>query len=102
MKALVQDIYPLSATQRGMLFHTLHAPEAGLYFQQVVCVLDGLLDVDAFGRAWQALVRRHAIFRTSLVWEGVDQPLQVVSGDVALEIDVLDWRRLSDDEHEAR
>jgi hypothetical protein len=35
----IEAIYPLSPMQRGMLFHTLYAPGARAYFEQLVFAL---------------------------------------------------------------
>ena len=34
----IEDIYELTPMQHGMLFHSLYAPEEGLYCQQMSCV----------------------------------------------------------------
>jgi hypothetical protein len=60
----VEAIYPLSPMQQGMLFHTLYAPNSGMYFEQLVCTLRGTLDVQAFQTAWQRVVERHPVLRT--------------------------------------
>ena len=37
----IEDIYPLSPLQQGILFHTLYASEPGTYFVQVRDALGG-------------------------------------------------------------
>ncbi|MFL6332079.1 MAG: amino acid adenylation domain-containing protein [Pyrinomonadaceae bacterium] len=74
----VSDVYPLSPLQQGLFFHSLYARRTGVYFEQMRCRLAGDLDVPAFKSAWQRVIERHAIFRTAFVWEGLDEPLQVV------------------------
>ncbi|MCT9074070.1 amino acid adenylation domain-containing protein [Cupriavidus gilardii] len=72
----IEDLYPLTPMQHGMLFHSLYAPEAGLYVNQLAITLDGL-DADRFGAAWDDTVARHEILRTGFVWiEG--QAMQAV------------------------
>jgi amino acid adenylation domain-containing protein/non-ribosomal peptide synthase protein (TIGR01720 family) len=88
----VDDIYPLSPLQQGLLFHSLYAPEAGLYVTQIVCRLRGSLDIESFQHAWQSVVDRHAILRTSFHLDVVEQPLQVVWRVAQLEWQVYDWR----------
>ena len=90
----IEDIYPLSSLQSGLLFHTLYAPESGAYFEQVSCTVQGDLDVVAFRHAWQALVDRHAILRTGFVWEGLGEPVQIVHRQVSLPWEEQDWRGL--------
>ena len=61
----VEDIYTLSPTQQGMLFHTLSDQRTGAYFQQIVYTLHGALDAAAFRRAWQQVVDRHPALRST-------------------------------------
>lgn len=91
----VEDIYLLSPMQQGMLFHSLYAPQSGVYFEQFVCTLRGELNAATFQRAWQRVVDRHTILRTSFLWEGLDEPLQVVSRQVTLPWAQADWRDLT-------
>src|SRR5262249_10056683 len=91
----IEDIYPLSPMQQGILFHTLYAPEAGVYCEQWRCTLHGNLQVGAFRRAWQCVVERHAVLRTAFYWESRDEPLQVVYRRVDVPWQEHDWRDLS-------
>lgn len=97
----IEDIYPLSPMQQGMLFHSLYAPSEGMYHAQKLCTLQGELHVACFARAWQEVVDRHAVLRTSFVWDGVDQPVQVVQRKVRLPWEQYDWRGLAGDEQRA-
>ena len=81
--------------QQGMLFHTIYAPNSGVYFQQVKCVLEGELDTAALRQAWERMLDRHAILRTAFVWEHRKQPLQVVHPHVLLPWIEEDWRGMS-------
>jgi len=96
-KENIEAIYELSPMQEGMFFHSQFAPQSGVYFQQLSCTLEGQLHIDAFQRAWQRVVDRHAILRTAFVSKRLDKPLQIVSKHVNLEIETHDWRNLSHD-----
>jgi amino acid adenylation domain-containing protein/non-ribosomal peptide synthase protein (TIGR01720 family) len=100
--AEIEDLYPLSPLQGGLLFHSLYEPGSGLYIGQLDCLLAGDLDIAAFEAAWRLVVERHPIFRTSFLWEGLDRPLQVVAPRADLPIERHDWRGLPEDELEAR
>ncbi|RYZ35479.1 MAG: amino acid adenylation domain-containing protein, partial [Myxococcaceae bacterium] len=88
----LEDIYPLSPMQQGMLFHALLAPKSGVYFEQLSWAFHSQLDARALKRAWEELVARNAVLRTTLLWEGLEEPLQVVRRQVALPWRELDWR----------
>jgi len=94
----IQDIYPLSPMQQGMLFHSIYNPESGVYLEEMSCVLKGALNISAFERAWQTVVDRNSILRTAFVWEEIDEPVQVVHEQVNLPFIRYDWRNFSEDE----
>ena len=98
----IDSIYPLSPVQQGMLFHTLLAPESGVYFNQVLYTLTGRLQKLAMQRAWQQVADRHEALRTLFVCEARDKPLQVVRRRVTLPWEEFDWRGLSADEQNAK
>lgn len=98
----VEDIYPLSPAQQGMMFHDLLAPGSGVYCVQLAFTLIGELNVDAFRRAWQVVLERHGALRAAFVHEGLDQPLQVVRRHVDLPWMQHDWRSLTCQQAEDR
>ncbi|MCW5317886.1 amino acid adenylation domain-containing protein [Nostoc sp. KVJ3] len=96
----IEDIYPLSPMQEGMLFESLYAPDSGVYFEQITCILTGNLDVKIFEQAWQQVVARHPVFRTAFLWESLSQPVQVVYQQVNVTVESYDWRELSSQEQQ--
>ncbi|WP_436498500.1 non-ribosomal peptide synthase/polyketide synthase [Actinokineospora sp. HUAS TT18] len=97
----VEDVYPLTPLQAGMVFHSLVDPDGGSYVDQVRIVLDGVADPAALTAAFQRVVDRTPILRTSVVWEGVDEPVQVVHRRAEVAADHHDWRALSEIDRQA-
>ncbi|HYO69808.1 MAG TPA: amino acid adenylation domain-containing protein, partial [Archangium sp.] len=98
----LEDVYPLSPLQQGMLFHVLREQGTGLYFNQLSCELRGTLDVSALTWAWRQVMEAHTILRTAVLWEGVDEPLQVVLHGVEIPLHQEDWRGVPVSGQEAR
>ena len=97
----VEDIYPLSPTQQGMLFHSIYSPQSGVYVVQVSCLIHGDLNRHALAQAWQQLVQRHPVLRTAFVWSKLEEPLQVVGRQAALPLTYEDWRQHTPEQHDA-
>jgi amino acid adenylation domain-containing protein/non-ribosomal peptide synthase protein (TIGR01720 family) len=98
----IEDVYPLSSMQQGMLFHSLYEPGSKVYLIQLRSFISRGLEPEAFRHAWAEVVRRHAILRTAVLWEGLEKPLQVVHQSVELPWRVEDWRGLGKAEQEEK
>jgi len=102
MSVTIEDIYPLSPLQAEILFHTLDAPDSGVWVNQLICTLRGDLDLSAFSQSWQAVVDRHQTLRASFHWEEAENPVQVVQQSVKLPIAYLNWVSLAEHEQQQR
>ncbi|WP_312833017.1 non-ribosomal peptide synthetase, partial [Pseudomonas lactis] len=92
----VEDIYPLSPMQQGMLFQSLYGQGSGDYINQMRVDIQGL-DVARFQAAWQVAMEHHAILRTAFLWQTeFGQPLQVVHKSVNVPLVEHDWQHRVD------
>ncbi|HEX6342483.1 amino acid adenylation domain-containing protein [Umezawaea sp.] len=95
----VEDVYPLTSMQSGMLFHSL-AESTDLYAGRFSAVLSGVTDPMALASAWQRVVDRTPVLRTAVVWQDVAEPLQVVHRDTPVPIEHHDLRHLAPERRE--
>ncbi|KTC56352.1 hypothetical protein AO262_26535 [Pseudomonas fluorescens ABAC62] len=92
----IEDIYPLSPMQQGMLFHSLYEQEGVDYINQLRVDVDDL-DSDRFEAAWQATLAAHESLRSAFLWQGVfEQPVQVIARQVELPLVIFDWQGRDD------
>ncbi|WP_371876265.1 amino acid adenylation domain-containing protein [Dictyobacter vulcani] len=98
----VEAVYPLSPLQQGLLFHTLYVPDGGDYVVQARYTFKGTIQVKNFMRAWQQAIQHHPVLRTHFLWEGLDQPLQVVRQHAEMPLLQHDWRHLSTEQRQKK
>ncbi|WP_156964509.1 non-ribosomal peptide synthetase, partial [Methylocapsa aurea] len=98
----VEDLYPLTPLQQGILFHALYAPRSGVYVVQLSCALRGPLEPAAFAAAWRRVAAAHPILRSSFLWEGLEAPLQAVHARAEPPLVEEDWRGLTEAEQGRR
>jgi amino acid adenylation domain-containing protein/non-ribosomal peptide synthase protein (TIGR01720 family) len=91
----IDDLFPLSPLQQGILFHALQLGDKDPYFYQRLFRLSGELDAEAFSAAWQAAVARHPALRSAYRWEEGDALVQAVLKFQPFALPELDWRGLS-------
>ncbi|MGC9741597.1 non-ribosomal peptide synthetase [Pseudomonas sp. P1B16] len=100
--AEIDDVYPLTPMQEGMLLHTLLEPGTGIYYMQDRYRINSALDPDRFAQAWQAVVARHEALRASFSWNAGEAMLQIIHKPGKTAVDYQDWRGLDDSAQEAR
>jgi amino acid adenylation domain-containing protein len=98
----IQDGYPLSPLQQGMLFTRLYQPDSGVDIQQMLFNIREQLDRSAFNQAWTQVLDRHDVLRTSFKWDDTDEPMQVVQNEVTVCPAIYDWRQLSKKEQKVK
>jgi len=94
----IEDIYPLTPMQQGMLFLSLYDTSSEAYFEQFSYRLHGDLDVRVVEKSINELFKRQEVLRTAIIYRDVEKPLQVVLGDRRVEFYYEDFRGPGDRE----
>nr|WP_314534438.1 non-ribosomal peptide synthetase [uncultured Pseudomonas sp.] len=98
----IEDVYPLTPMQEGLLLHTLLEPGTGLYYMQDRYRINSALDPERFAQAWQAVIARHEALRASFCWNVGEDMLQVIHKPGGTPIEYLDWSNAPESEQEPR
>ncbi|GAA2439999.1 amino acid adenylation domain-containing protein [Streptomyces glaucus] len=85
-RSLVEDVWPLSPLQEGLLFHAALDDRGGpdVYTVQAVLALDGPVDGARLRASWEALVARHAALRACFRHVSGARMVQVIAREVTL------------------
>jgi len=106
LKKNIEDIYPLSELQEHLLVHRQRAVRGARGRDSGSLLLhgtlSGYLDRERFERAWCETVQEHQALRTSVHWEGVRRPIQVVAREVDVAVEFEDWCDVSQAERADR
>ncbi|MGH6649419.1 amino acid adenylation domain-containing protein, partial [Aquabacterium sp.] len=86
--ANIQDIYPLAPLQEGILFHHLLKADADPYVLPYLIAFDSRARMEGFVATLNQVIARHDLLRTSVLWSGVPEPVQVVHRHAAV---TLEW-----------
>lgn len=94
-KSNIEDVYPATPMQEGLVFHGMADAEYNLYLTQQQFEIGSDLNLENLKEAWNHLIRRHSILRTafSVTHQGM---YQVVLAEAAMEFRELDWTMESD------
>nr|ACJ60951.1 VEG9 [uncultured soil bacterium] len=97
-RSSVEDVWPLSPLQQGMLYHTaLDNDGPDTYTVQTVYGIDGPLDADRLRASWQALVDRHAALRACFRYVSGAQMVQVIARGAEIPWNETDLSGLPED-----
>lgn len=99
----IKTIYPLTALQQGILFHSINEPDRGVFIDQVhfdIQLSDS--QVNAFKQSWIYLLDRHDVLRTAFIWKQIKQPVQVVKTTCEPEWYSHDYSHIARNEQQSR
>ncbi|SEQ99312.1 Non-ribosomal peptide synthetase component F [Hyunsoonleella jejuensis] len=95
-KNKIQAIYPLTTMQQGILFHHLTVKD-DQGFLNVQSMIDGDLNIDLLKASWDLAIKRHEVLRTSVHWEKIKSPVQIVKPKSTANWNLIDWSALHED-----
>ncbi|MCF4981014.1 amino acid adenylation domain-containing protein [Pseudomonas gessardii] len=98
----IEDVYPLTPMQEGLLLHTLLEPGTGLYYMQDRYRIHSELNPERFALAWKAVIARHEALRASFCWNVGEAMLQVIHKPGSTPIEYLDWTGTPTEQQEPR
>ena len=96
----LEDAYPLSRLQAGMVFHSEYSPDYLIYISSLHLRLP--LDIEKLQSTLDQMAKRHEMLRTSFALIGFSEPLQLVHQTPHLRLIIEDLRHLLPAEQKSR
>ncbi|WP_431686229.1 amino acid adenylation domain-containing protein [Hahella sp. NBU794] len=96
----VDDAYPLSMLQAGLIFQNELTFGTAQYHDIISYIIESPINLEVFKLAADILVKRNPIFRTSYHLDGFDEYIQMVHTDVEAPLYCHDLRGMSEEEQE--
>ena len=98
--ANIQDIYPLTPLQEGILFHHVFEERGDVYVVPVLLEWKSHAQLNAFIAALLQVIVRYDTLRSAVMWERLPMPVQVVCRQVSLPVEevTLDPNRKVDEQ----
>lgn len=97
----IEDAYPLSQVQAGMVFYNRYDTASSLYHVVFCASMRLPFDAAAMRGALDELALRHEVLRTSYDFDRYSEPLQLVHRSASVPLVVDDLRGLAEAEREA-
>jgi iturin family lipopeptide synthetase B len=86
----VQEIYPLTPLQKGILLEVLKHKQHALYVQQVTFDVTAAIAFEAVQQAFRQLLERHELLRSSVYHQDVAEPFLVVHKTAPADVTFVD------------
>ncbi len=90
----IEDVYPMSDIQKGMVFTSLYNLEVGVYHDQLPRRIP-MVEIPILEKALSLLVDKHAILRTRFNVEDFEEEVAIVRKNVPANIDYEDMSALT-------
>ncbi|MGP5014784.1 amino acid adenylation domain-containing protein [Glutamicibacter ardleyensis] len=88
----IENLFPLTPAQQGMLFHQLLSADGSDYFGQITTTVHGSLETARFDTAWATAISESDVMSSAYWWEGLREPVHVRMKSVGF---AIQWRDLT-------
>ncbi|MBK8551809.1 MAG: hypothetical protein IPL53_12385, partial [Ignavibacteria bacterium] len=94
----IEDVYPMSDIQSGMVYASLINPELAIYHDQFVFQLTKKVDIRIFEKSLELMVKKHSILRTAFNMDIHTEGVQIVYKDIPVKVDHYDMQNATEEE----
>ena len=98
-KENIEDVYPMSDIQKGMVYANLIDPSRVVYNDQLIYYIPLAIDFKRFVKAIELMVEVHPILRTSFNLDSFSQEVQIVHKKIEPIVKFKDLTSFDDKEH---
>jgi amino acid adenylation domain-containing protein/FkbM family methyltransferase len=95
----VEDAFPLSMLQAGMLFHSSYNPETAVFLDMYSVTLRADFNEDALRQSVLYLVACHPMLRAAVDYTSFSEPVQIIRHSVELPFAIHDLRHTPSEQH---
>lgn len=82
----IEEIYPVTPIQSGLIFRHLYDPNSDAYFVQRVFELKNV-NINLFKQSWKILIERHETLRVSFSYKKLKTPVQIIHRKI-----IIQWK----------
>jgi len=84
----IEDVFPMSDIEKGMVYHSLKDPASGVYhYQTLVQIKIADFNSKTFDQAFKLMVEKHANLRSYFNLFDFDEPMQIVCEELPVDIE---------------
>lgn len=95
----IEEVYPMSGVQLGMVYHSMKNPDAAMYHDQFGYDLSvDSFDIQRFEAALRSVVAVHPVLRTSLEVDRFTEPVQIVWKEIPVKFEAVNLEPYSPSE----
>ncbi|MWV42002.1 amino acid adenylation domain-containing protein, partial [Paenibacillus sp. HJL G12] len=91
----IEDAYPLTALQAGLVYHSELRPHTAIYHDMMSFTINSRFYSEPFAAALRHLVRRHPILRTTFDLATYTEPIQMIHPEMQKILTITDLRALT-------
>ena len=85
-----ENIFPLTSTQEGILYHCLEDPKSNIYLEQFYVKIAGRLDIELFKKSVNSVYNKHEMLRCNIIYETLAKPQHIIRHPKSIDVPYID------------